>query len=196
MLSIVKRNVKLFLLRPSLLIFDLLCIIILLIVFYNNNFVSNDEIFYIISGSFNLNPTFLVISFSFLINFSYIYFTHYIYKYDINFNKESIFLRFSYKKWMISNICSDVIINILMLIMFYIIVMLYSAIANVNINISIFSILIVFLSKFLLQLIFIVLYKIFGRYTLVLMTILLTIPLVFKIPSLIYIYIYTALLIK
>lgn len=188
MWSIIKRNIEIFFKKPFIVFLDLFCIILLFIDVYNNDFDLYNEMIYIITGTYNLTPTFLFISFALLINCSYIYLAYRIYKHDMACNKESIFLRISYSKWMTSNIFSILLIDIFLLFLSSLVFGIYISIIKVEISFHLFSLLIIFLSKLFLQLILIIFLKIIGNWALIPIIVILSVPLVFKTKSLVYIY--------
>lgn len=154
--------------------------------FIKKEYIDSEELYYIVTGSSDYYNSFIITTLSLIINFSFILYTIYIF--NMYYNNETMFLRISKKKWMLSNFISIIIIDIIILSYIYIIVILYNFIIyDKVINVGFINIVIILISKFLIQIFTILGMQIIPRFSQLLIGIFIIYPFIFKIESIIYI---------
>ena len=92
MAAIFKRNLSLINTKIYSILIMLVCVFIFFIVIWNNNWTSIDNLYFLATGSSNNSITFLLISMSLVINFTYLYFTYILYEHDLSYDKETIYV--------------------------------------------------------------------------------------------------------
>ncbi len=187
MAAIFKRNLSLINTKIYSILIMLVCVFIFFIVIWNNNWTSIDNLYFLATGSSNNSITFLLISMSLVINFTYLYFTYILYEHDLSYDKETIFLRIHYKNWILTTILSNFVVTFFVLIITTFFIFLFSILFGIHVKMTISIFLLTYLSKIFLSLLFIFLLKKIRKYSLIFMTVILSISFLFNTPSIIYV---------
>lgn len=179
---LVKRNIKLFFQKGKYLLVPTICMLIFLI----SNFERNGSYFLAMSAS-NDGINLLITSLFLVINFSYLLITYYLYQYDMEYQKEVIFLRVSYKKWFGAYLVSLLVINLLLVSFYTVFYSMFGLITGCTVVISWESVIFVYLSKIILQLIYVLFLRLTKELSLFIIGVLLLIPILLKTCSIIYV---------
>ncbi len=187
MYAILKRNLYYFYHKSIYLLLPLFCIFIFFVTSIHNDFIDSEAIFYILTGTYHSSSTFLFISLSLVINMTYLYYAYILFTYDINYNKENIFLRIDYKKWVVSILISAAVLNAVLTFIFTGIGTFFMISMGRRVFFSFPIVILIYFTKmFITQLLFLF-NKLFTKMSLILLGIILLCPLLFRINSFIYV---------
>ena len=187
MYAILKRNLYYFYHKSIYLLLPLFCIFIFFVTSIHNDFIGSEAIFYILTGTYHSSNTFLFISLSLVINMTYLYYAYILFTYDINYNKENIFLRIDYKKWVVSILISAAVLNAVLTFIFTGIGTFFMISMGRRVFFSFPIVILIYFTKmFITQLLFLF-NKLFTKMSLILLGIILLCPLLFRINSFIYV---------
>lgn len=159
MRALIKKDLILF---KNISLFYKLLFVIYVIMFVlisrKSNF-NNYDIFLIITGSFYKVGSTLCLLSSIIINGILVLLTFYIYRYDLKYNPEFIFLKITRKKWLQSKYISLFIINCLL---FIFIAFIYIMLGNkLNLHLGYYLIVII-INKYFLQILLVTLLNHFN----------------------------------
>lgn len=186
---LVKRNIKNFFLKKNITVPLFFCIFIYYLYSSTSDISTFDlsKLFYILTGTINSNKTFLITSLSFIINYIFIYYSIMIYRNDLS-SKNIIFLRISYKHWIVSLLLSVALINLILLILIYFVASLGNIIVfneTISINISVF--ILIYFSKIILQFVIIFILKIMRRFSILFISVIFMLIYFFNAYSVIFV---------
>lgn len=186
MKSIIKRNVLVLWQKKNIFLVSIALTSIYLLLLINSDKEIIENLYFVITGTSKYYHLFQIIALSLVINFSFILYTVYIY--TMYYNYEAIFLRISQAKWMLSNLISIAITDILILLIMYVLLIIFKIyVYNDDLNITFSNIATIFISKLIIQNIFILGMKIISNFSLFFIGIFVIYPLILKTKSVVYI---------
>lgn len=185
MIALLKRNLSNFITKKWYFLLVLFFQVFFLFFYLKTERFSN--LYYLLNGADTSNWNFLTLSLGFVVNLMFLYYANSFYQYDMMKNKEMVFLRISYEKWMASQLLTNSLFIAMILLFFTCLYFLYGFFFEIALPFHLAMFLVVYLTKLCFVQLYLLLAKFLNHFSILILIILMIIPAMFFVPTLLYV---------